>query len=65
MPVLDAAWAPVLERFNLIRQAGLTATMVAADFFRYCMAPLEARPYSAWFYTGDDNASRLGRGVQP
>ena len=40
MPVLDAAWAPVLEQFDLLWQAGLTATMVAADFFRYCMAPL-------------------------
>jgi hypothetical protein len=40
---------------------GLIATMVAADFFCYCMAPLQAHPHPAWFYAGDDDAGRLMR----
>ena len=49
MPVLDAAWAPVLEQFDLLRRAGITATMVAANIFGRCLAPLQARPYTLWF----------------
>ena len=54
----------MLERFNSLRQVGLTVTMVVADFFCYCLAPLQARPHPAWFYTGDDDAGRLMHGVE-
>ena len=54
----------VLGRFDSLRQLGLTSTMLAVDFFRRCLAPLQAHPYPAWFYTGDDDASRLGCGAE-
>ena len=62
--VLEAAWASVLGRIETLRQAGLTSTMVAADFFHRCLAPLQVRSHPSWFYTGDDNASRLGCGAE-
>jgi hypothetical protein len=40
------------------------ATMVATDFFCRWLALLQARPYPAWFYTGDDDAGRLARGAE-
>ena len=49
LPVLGAAWAPVLEKFDLLRRAGVTATMVAANIFGQCLALLQARPYPLWF----------------
>jgi hypothetical protein len=38
--------------------------MVAAEFFHRCLAPLQARTHPAWFYTGDDDVSCLGRGAE-
>jgi hypothetical protein len=54
----------VLERINLVRVVGLTATMVAADFFHPCIAQLQARPHPAWVYTGDNDAGRLAHSVE-
>ena len=62
--MLGAAWSLVLGRIDLLRQLGLTSTMVAADFFHRCLAPLQARPYPAWFYAGDNDVSRLGCGSE-
>ena len=62
--VLGAAWASLLGRIETLRQAGLTSTMVAADFFHRCLAPQQARPHLAWFYTGDDDVSSLGHGAE-
>jgi len=48
LPVMGAAWSPVLERINSLWAVGLNATMVAADFFRRRINPLQARPHPAW-----------------
>lgn len=37
--------------------------MVVLDFFCCCLAPLQARLHPVWLYTGDDDATRLARGV--
>ena len=54
---------PILAWFEGLRQAGLTTTMVATDFFRRRLAPLQACPHLAWFYAGEDDTSRLTRGA--
>jgi hypothetical protein len=64
VPVLGAMWASVMGRIETLWQARLTSTMVAAEFFRRCLAPLQARPHPSWFYDGDGDASRLGRGAE-
>ena len=38
--------------------------MVAADLFRRCLALLQACPYPAWCYTGDNDAGHLPHGVE-
>ena len=43
---------------------GLTGTMVATDFFRRCIALLQAHPHPAWRYVGDDDASPVARGAE-
>ena len=53
----------MLDRINALRAVGLTSTMVAADFFRRYIAPHQARPHPAWYYTGDDDAGRMVRGA--
>ena len=45
LPVMGAAWSPVLERINSLWAVGLNATMVVADFFRHFLAPLQAHPH--------------------
>lgn len=42
-PMLDQRWQPVLDRFADLRARGLTSAMVALDFFRRRLAPLQAR----------------------
>ncbi|RLN23056.1 hypothetical protein C2845_PM07G11650 [Panicum miliaceum] len=37
--------------------------MVAFDFFRRRLAPLQARQYLAWFYTGDKDITRFACGT--
>ena len=59
VPVLEARWNPILARFGQLTQARLTRAMVAADFFRRRLAPFQSHIHPAWFYTGDDDASRL------
>ena len=61
---LGTAWRPVLDRINMLRAMGLTGTMVATDFFRRCIAPLQAHPHPAWRYAGDDDASPVARGAE-
>ena len=63
-PRLGATWRPVLDRINVLWAMGLTTTMVAADFFCRCIAPLQARPHPTWRYAGDDDASRVARGAE-
>jgi len=48
MPGLGVAWTPLLDRINSLRAVGLTATMVAADFFRRYIAPLQDCPHLVW-----------------
>ena len=38
--------------------------MVAADLFRRCLALLQACPYPAWCYTGDNDTGHLPHGVE-
>ena len=45
VPVLGAAWRPVLDQIELFRQARVIMAMVATDFFRHRLAPLQARPH--------------------
>jgi hypothetical protein len=33
-------WLSVLDQFEALWRAGLTVTMVAADYFCHCLAPL-------------------------
>lgn len=36
--------------------------MVALDFFRWRLTPLQARIYLVWFYIGDDDSGHFARG---
>ena len=62
--MLGATWSSVLDQFEAPWRAGLTATMVAADYFCHCLAPLQDRPHTVWFYSGDNDASRLVCGAE-
>jgi len=61
-PEMDEQFGPVLTRIAELGTAGLTSTMVAADFLRRRIAPLQERTRPAWLYTGLEDATRLARG---
>ena len=51
-PEMDERYGPVLTRIAELGTAGLTSIMVAADFLRRRIAPLQERTRPAWLYTG-------------
>lgn len=61
-PDLGEEWRLVLDRIAQLRQAGLTLTMVVADFIQLCIAPLHAWVRPAWFFTGIDDTTCTCRG---
>ena len=54
-PKLDV----VYERLRELRDAGLTGQMVAKDFTRRRIAPLQWHSVAMWLYTGLDDGMRL------
>ncbi|RLN04882.1 membrane-associated protein-like [Panicum miliaceum] len=62
-PVLDGRWDPVLNRFALLQRTGLSWVMVAFDFLRRRLAPLQERRSLVWAYAGDDDSMRIARGA--
>ena len=56
--------APVLERINFLRQAGLTLVMVVADYLRHRLAPLREWARPCWFYTSPQDITRTQIGEE-
>ena len=48
----------MLERLQLLQEAGLTGTMVIGDFVGRRISPLRQRERLACFYTGPDDLTR-------
>ena len=55
--------APLILRMRLVREAGLTGQMVAEDFVRRRIAPLQAHTKPVWMYSGPADSMRLHHGA--
>jgi Putative gypsy type transposon len=51
--------AHLVSRMKLVREAGLTGQMVAEDFVRRRIAPLQAHTKPVWMYSGPADPMRL------
>ena len=50
---------PVVRKVNMLRDAGLTAEMVVAEFLQRRLAPLQAHERAFWECSGRDDEMRL------
>ena len=50
---------PMVEKVKTLRGAGLTGQMVAAEFLRRRLAPLQAHERALWEYSGRHDELRL------
>jgi Putative gypsy type transposon len=64
MPELGAAYNPILQRFQLLVDAGLRGEAVLMDFLRRRIAPLQSRTRLASSYYGVDDGIRAIRGAE-
>lgn len=58
----DSALGDVVDRIKSLASDGLTGHMVAGDFLRRRLVPLQKRSHPAWEYARDDDATRLHPG---
>ena len=50
---------PMVEKVNILRNAGLTVQMVVAEFIRRRLAPLQAHERALWDFSGRHDEMRL------
>ena len=55
----DARLAPLVERMQELKAAGLTGAMVAKEFIRRRIAPLQRRSRPVWMISGSEDPMRL------